>query len=330
MSILNPKVVVAIPTLNAGPTLAACLAALGRQTFADFETIVIDNGGRVTHQERPGLRVLRPGRNLGYGAAINLAVRESRASWVATLNDDAVADTGWLQGMISAAERAAAPVMVASRVMLDEARLDSMGLLLCGDGTTKQHGHGAPPDAATEPRAALIPSGSAALYPRELFDRWGGFDESLFLYCEDSDLGLRARWLGIGCVYAPSAVVTHAYSATAGRASALKAYLVERNRIALAIKCLPFSLLWKAPFVAVARYWWHLASPTGAAAEFRTDAGALQMAWLAIKAHLATVAALPRLLAQRGELKKTRHISSREFCALVSEFRISTREVAAQ
>ena len=43
----------------------------------------------------------------------------------------------------------------------------------------------------------LLPSGSAALYRRAMLEQIGGFDEDFFLYCEDTDLGLRAHWAGM-------------------------------------------------------------------------------------------------------------------------------------
>jgi len=52
-----------------------------------------------------------------------------------------------------------------------------------------------------------------------MLDEIGLFDESFFLYCEDTDLGLRARWAGWDCRYVPGAVVEHRYSHSAGRAS---------------------------------------------------------------------------------------------------------------
>jgi len=54
-----------------------------------------------------------------------------------------------------------------------------------------------------------------------MLDEIGGFDESFFLYCEDTDLGLRARWAGWGCRYVPGAMVHHRYSHSAGRATPL-------------------------------------------------------------------------------------------------------------
>ena len=103
----------------------------------------------------------------------------------------------------------------------------------------------------------LFPSGSAALYRRAMLDEIGGFDDRFFLYCEDTDLGLRARWAGWKCLYVPEAVVEHHYSHSAGRASPLKAYYVERNRLFVLAKNFPARMLLAAPFVTVARYLWH-------------------------------------------------------------------------
>jgi len=313
--------------LNAGEPLAACLRALAAQTYRDFETVVVDNGGRVAEASA---KVLRPGRNLGFGAAINLAVRESKAPMVACLNDDAVPEPQWLGELVRAMEADTRVGMCASCVLLDELRLDSAGMLLCPDGSSKQRGHGESPAKYSREEEVLMPSGSAALYRRELFDLAGGFDESFFLYCEDSDLGLRARWLGWLCRYIPTARVAHHYSLSAGRASSLKAYLVERNRLALAVKCLPLQMLAVAPFAALARYWWHLRLPAGTAAEFRREASSLALAWFVVKAHLATLAALARLLGERRRIHAGARISTAEFTALAERFRISPREVASQ
>ena len=109
-------------------------------------------------------------------------------------------------------------------------------------GTTKQRGHRGPGHPAGEPSEALIPSGCAALYRRSMLDQIGLFDSDYFLYCEDTDLGLRGRLAGWNCLYVPGAVVEHDYSSTTGRASAQKAYFVERNRLYTVVKLFPIFL----------------------------------------------------------------------------------------
>jgi len=66
----------------------------------------------------------------------------------------------------------------------------------------------------------------------------GGFDGSFFLYSEDTDLGL-AQGGRAGSASMSGGGGESRYSHTAGRASPLKAYLVERNRLFVIAKNFP-------------------------------------------------------------------------------------------
>jgi GT2 family glycosyltransferase len=75
-------------------------------------------------------------------------------------------------------------------------------------------------------------------------------------------------------------VVEHRYSHSAGKASALKAYYVERNRLFVIFKNFPLLDLLLVPFYAMSRYFWHFVYALGGrgkAAEFQREAAA----WLA-------------------------------------------------
>lgn len=330
-----------IPTLAADQRLVECLRALGRQTLADFEIWVVDNSGlnraRRTLESAglaSGIQLIENHENAGFGAAINQAARRSRAEFVATLNDDAEAEPGWLAEMLAALERHPEAGMCAPQVRLaGREALDSAGMLICGDGSSKQRGHLARPQEYGGEAEVLFPSGSAALYRRAVLDDAGLFDEGFFLYCEDTDLGLRARWAGWTGVYAPRAVVRHHYSHSSGRASALKAYHVERNRLFVLVKNFPAPLLCRAPFVTLTRYGWHLyylLRNRGAAAGFRNEGNsAFQLAWFVARAHAAVLLRLPRLWRERNRIRRTARISAAEFSRLMRRHSISAREVAA-
>jgi len=328
---------VVIPTLAGDSSLRECVESLERQTCHDFEVIIADNSGRGLVRRNgvaPRARVLENSRNLGFGAAINEAIHASRSTFVATLNDDAIAHPRWLEALLAAIEHRPDVGMCASQVRLfGEHRLDSVGMLVSGDGSSRQRGHLKPPEDFPVTEETLFPSGSAALFRRSMLEALGGFDGSFFLYCEDTDLGLRARWAGWKCLYVPEAVVEHHYSHTAGRASPLKAYYVERNRLFVMAKNFPASMLLASPWVTLQRYLWHvwyIVRGQGSAARFRAEGNSgIKMLWYVIRAHFALAANAGRLWRERRQIRTQARITPAIFRHLMRSHSISPRRVAA-
>jgi GT2 family glycosyltransferase len=331
----NPEVTVVVPTLAAGEPLAACIASLEAQTFRDFDVVVVDNSGirrARTALEGRAVAIIENVDNVGFGAAVNQGIRASSAPFVALLNDDAVADPGWLDAMLQALDGRPDVGMVAPQIRLDKTALDSAGMLICGDGSSRQRGHGEPADRYPRKQEVLLPSGCAALYRREMLDEVGLFDADFYLYCEDTDLGLRARWKGWECLYVPSAIVQHGYSGTAGRASPLKAFHAERNRLFLLVKNFPLGLLLLAPFYALARYFWHIWwmwRGRGAAAEFtRAGGSATKLPRYVFRAWMAMLGRLRTLWRERRLILRGARLTPKQYARLLRRFSISPRQVA--
>jgi len=331
------QVSVVIPTLTADARLQECLESLQRQTRQNFDVIIVDNSGTGLVRRKVaagGARVIENQRNAGFGAAVNQGFEASAAPFLATLNDDAVAHPQWLDALLRAIENRPDVGMCASQVrFFGEARLDSAGMLLARDGSSKQRGHGGRPEDFPVTEEVLLPSGSAALYRRSMLQQVGGFDADFFLYCEDTDLGLRARWAGWKCLYVSDAVVEHHYSHSAGAASSLKAYYVERNRLFVLAKNFPARMLLAAPFVTVARYLWHaryLLQGTGSAARFRAEGNfGPKMLWYVLKAHAALLGHARRLWRARSEIHRHARITPAVFRHLLRSHSISVRRLAA-
>lgn len=325
-----------IPTLAADARLLECLESLGKQTQSRFEAIIVDNSGdgRAGRGHLPpGIRVIENAYNAGFGAAVNQGFQASRSPFLAVLNDDAAAHPEWLERLVRAIEARPDVGMCASQVrFFGEDRLDSAGMLVARDGSSKQRGHGRHPEDFPETEETIFPSGSAALYRRTMLDDIGLFDDSFFLYCEDTDLGLRARWAGWKCLFVSGAVVEHHYSHSAGRASKVKAYYVERNRLFVVVKNFPGRMLVAAPLVSLARYLWHvwyILQGRGSAARFRAEGNAgLRMIWYVLRAHLAVLASAGRLWKQRREIQGNARITPEVFQRLIASHSISARKVA--
>jgi GT2 family glycosyltransferase len=298
--------------------------------------IVVDNSGSGRARELlpadSSVRLIENSANAGFGAAVNQGIEASESAFIATLNDDAVASPQWVEALLRAAADDPDAGLFASSVRLHGAgRMDSAGMLIAGDASSKQRGHGDIVEHYNESMDVLLPSGSAAMYRRKMLNQVGAFDGDFFLYCEDTDLGLRALWGGWRCRYVANAIVEHRYSHTAGRASALKAYYVERNRLYVAVKNYPFGLLLRSPFVTFARYVWHavyMLQGRGKASEFASQSGGVMLVWFVVRAHFAVLAALVHLLRKRRQIRKQARISPEEFTRALRRHWITPRQVA--
>ncbi|MFI7606789.1 glycosyltransferase family 2 protein [Micromonospora sp. NPDC049366] len=109
--------------------------------------------------------------------------------------------------------------------------------------------------ASTVSRAPLGPSGGAAVFPTDLFRRFGGFYEHLFAWGEDADLafrlyasGLRTRELDL--------VLPHAGGHSVegdNKLQGFRAFLLARNRLLVAARTFTWPLMLVAiPVLALA------------------------------------------------------------------------------
>lgn len=80
---------------------------------------------------------------------------------------------------------------------------------------------------------------------RALFEAMGGFDQRLFCYGEDVDLGYRLRLAGEPILIIPDAVVRHhGGTASGGPRSDFAVFHGTRNRLWVYVKDTPTVLLW--------------------------------------------------------------------------------------
>lgn len=87
--------------------------------------------------------------------------------------------------------------------------------------------------------------GAAVVLSRPYLTSVGLFDESFFLYYEDTDLSWRGRAQGWRYVYVPDSVVRHEHSASSVEGSRLFAHYVERNRLLTLTRNAPMAFAWK-------------------------------------------------------------------------------------
>jgi GT2 family glycosyltransferase len=329
---------VVIVNWNRRELLRACLVSLQCQTWTDFETIVIDNGssdGSAEMAEREfGAHVIRNDRNRGFCAANNQGIAIARGEFIALLNNDAEAEPGWLAALFRACSRTPEVGMAASKVLIweDPLRIDKAGHLIFPDGQNRGRGAGARDEGQFDREEEVLwPDGCAAMYRKAMLDRIGGFDEDFFAYGDDAELGLRARIAGWKCRYAPDAVVRHHRGSTLGKDSVRRLELIERNRVLLALKLFPWSLLWLNPLYFALRLAAGVAKAgrgEGDTAHFPGIAGKAKMALALVRGDFAAVRMAPRMLRKRREIERMRKLAPGEVRQLILAHRLSLRDVA--
>ena len=248
-----PTVSVVVVTWNGLRHLERCLPALLAQRLEAgdaFEVIVVDNASSDSSREylaRLGerdsrLRVLLNDRNHGFAGPNNQAFDAARGAFIATLNNDAPPEPGWLAALLDAARRDPRTGSVASRMVFDHAPdiIQSAGIAIDRAAIAWDRLVGQPASAAgTEIEEVFGASAGAALYRTAMLRELDGFDARYFMYLEDVDLAWRARLAGWKAVYAPHATVRHAHSASAVEGSPFKLWHLGRNKWWTITKCYP-------------------------------------------------------------------------------------------
>jgi GT2 family glycosyltransferase len=341
----DAEIAVIVVNWNRRELLRCCLESLVRQEDAKFEIIVVDNGSldgspemvrREFGSGRVPLRLIENAENRGFCGANNQGIRATRSRFVALLNNDAEAEPGWLAAQRRCFDGRPDVGMAASKILVfeDPRRIDKVGHLIYPDGQNRGRGTGELDTGQYDGiEEALWPDGCAAMYRREMLDEIGGFDEDFFAYADDAELGLRARIAGWKCLYVPDAVVRHHRGATLGVTSSRRLELIERNRILLAAKLFPWSLLCLNGLYYTARISAGMAAAArgkGEIGRFPGIRGKLRAATAILRGDLQALRMLPRMLRKRSEIERLRRLSPSQVRRLILSHRIELRKLTEE
>jgi GT2 family glycosyltransferase len=326
---------------NRKELLRACLLSLLCQEGVQIEIIVVDNGSsdgsvEMLEQEFRSVRVIRNTVNRGFCAANNQGIAAASAEFIALLNNDAEACPNWLCQLRRVFDGSPDVGMAASKVLVweDPRRIDKAGHLIYLDGQNRGRGSGELDTGQYDTMEEILwPDGCAAMYRRSMLEQIGGFDEDFFAYADDAELGLRARIAGWRCFYTPAAVVRHHRGATLGLRSLRRVELIERNRILLAAKLFPWSLLWLNGVFYLARLVagaWAALRGKGEISRFPGWTNKLRVAAAMGRGDLEALRMLPKILRKRRQITRIRKLTPAAVRRLLWNNRISLKTLSQE
>ncbi len=339
---MGDLVSVVVLNWNGRDYVLPCLDSLCAQDYPNLEIIVVDNGssdGSVDLIKRryPQIGVIENGANLGFAAGNNVGIRAAAGDCVVILNPDTELAAGAVSAMRRAIGKDRRYGACASKILLkfEPDLLDAAGIVVCPDGLSIGRGRleaGARYDAEEE---VFFGSGCCVMCRREMLEdiKVGDdyFDESFFMYADDTDLGWRASLRGWRCIYAPDALVYHLHSASSEGYSPLKAFLVERNRIWLQAKYFPFLTICRGQVFTALRYFFQAygaLAGRGAPGAFSKEHSRGELAAILLKAWASGLAGLPAVWKKRRVIQERRKIGRREISGLLKKYGVGAREIA--
>lgn len=247
-----PQLTVIVVTWNSADVIDGLLESVAEVRNAQqLRVVVVDNDSSDDTLERvrakaPDATVVSMGRNAGYGAGANAGIAHSDgAAAYLLLNPDVRLQPGTVESLVGALSAPGVGIVVPR--LLDHngklrfsMRRDPSILRAWGEAVLGGTRAGKYPllgeverreSEYAHPRTVDWATGAAMLISRECADALGQWDESFFLYSEETDYALRARDAGFSVRYEPTAIAVH-YEGESHQSPALYA-LLTKNRVKL-------------------------------------------------------------------------------------------------
>ena len=256
-----------IPNYNGAEELKICFASLEKQTYKDFNIILVDNGStdnsvEFTKSNFPRHQIIMLDKNFGFAKAINAGLRFSLAinnsEFILLLNNDIELKEDFLANGIETFERLKDVSFIAVKMLnyFNRDVIDDCGdFIKANGGSPFARGHGDIDKGQYDKLEYIFGAcAGAAFYRKDVFNKIGLFDEDYFAYLEDLDFSFRLQLAGYKCYYNPEIVCYHKRGETSKKIEGLNIRLSEKNLIALRLKNYPMFIYLKyTPLFFIAR-----------------------------------------------------------------------------
>lgn len=239
-----PNVGIVISNYNGWQDTVQCLKSLKKQTYRDFEIILLDDAStndsvqQLQKHLTENTVFLPQEANSGFAAVNNVGMRRALADgcdWVLLLNNDTVVAPDFLETLLR--ETPAGAVSCPKMLFLDppDEIWFAGGELDRATGKVKHlGGHEKDGPAFAEKKQVSFITFCCVLLPRQVVEEVGFLDETLFMYCEDVDYCIRLADAGVPLWFLPDARIWHKAGGSAG--GMLSVYYITRNTLYLTCK----------------------------------------------------------------------------------------------
>jgi GT2 family glycosyltransferase len=215
---------IVIPVHNKAALTRQCLDSIVEQPpDLAFEIIVVDDASTDSTPQMLGdygkrVKVVRIDKNAGFATACNTGAEAARSDYLLFLNNDTIAQEGWLETLVAYADEHPDAAAVGSRLLFPDGTIQHAGVAfnISGDPLHIYAGFPADHPAVNKSRRFQAVTAACLLIDRKAFIDIGGFDTDYHNDLEDVDLCLRLGERGKEVHYCHESVLYHLESASRG------------------------------------------------------------------------------------------------------------------
>ena len=231
-----PLVSIIILNFNAGKLLLNCIESLTKLTYQNIELIVVDNNSSDNSQNEckqkfSQIKLIQNQNNSGYCGGNNIGIKEAEGEFLVILNPDTVVEPNLIEILINKYSIHGEGLYQPKILSLEDKQiLESTGNMIhiFGFGFARDKGN-LDNNEINKVTKVGYAAGTCLFSSKKIFLKLKLFDEFLFLYHDDLDLGWRAAQKGIISYIVPQAKIYHAESYSL-KWSQKKFFWLERNR----------------------------------------------------------------------------------------------------
>lgn len=208
---------IVIPVFNLLHYTHQCLESLFETTsIDDTEIIVVDNGSSLATQKylrslHYQIKYLRNQSNSGFACACNKGAQEAQGKYLVFLNNDIIAQPGWLNALLDSIENLPEIGIVGAKLLYPDGTIQHCGITFSENKMPFHIYRGCPATlpCTTVTRNYQAVTAACMLVSRKLFFKVNAFDESYVNGMEDMDFAMKVRLSGYQIKFTPSSVLIH-------------------------------------------------------------------------------------------------------------------------
>lgn len=242
---LEPHVSIIIINFNGTENLKKAINSILESSYRNYEIIIVDclteNIEEEIRKHFPNngkIRVVHFSKDVGAAASHNVGaiISNPKSKYLVFMDDDIIVTKDWLKNLVNTIEKSDKIGVVQAKLlsMRDPSKMDHLGLALDMLGTWFT-AYGQDADKFNKPLEIFAASSATMITRRDVYFEVGGFDNTYFIYDDDTDYSWRVRLRGYKILFNPDAVVYHK-GGLVGGLKPERLYYGYKNRLTNLIK----------------------------------------------------------------------------------------------